>query len=189
MKNLSFAFTTTFVRAVTTLSVVIFLFTTQSATATITIFQLVGDFIMRGVLELTPVGFALRAGELGDVVEGQHGARVDDVRWVDASRPWGRTRLVAAVLTGRLGRSRVYHEERVKEHELDLFSLMEMLPRPETIENQVGVLLTKGPQRVSPFMIPMMISNTTGSHATRGSADCCANTSINPASSIRSFQS
>jgi undecaprenyl-diphosphatase len=38
-----------------------------------------------------------------------------DVRWVDASQPWGRTRLVAAVLTGRLGRSRVYHEQRVKE--------------------------------------------------------------------------
>jgi hypothetical protein len=29
------------------------------------------------------------------------------------------------------------HEERVKTHELDLFSLMEILPRPETTENQV----------------------------------------------------
>jgi undecaprenyl-diphosphatase len=37
---------------------------------------------------------------------------VVDVRIVDATRPWGRTRLVAAVLTGRLGRCRVY-EERV----------------------------------------------------------------------------
>ena len=37
---------------------------------------------------------------------------VIDVRIVDADRPWGRTRLVAAVLTGRLGRCRVY-EERV----------------------------------------------------------------------------
>jgi len=31
-----------------------------------------------------------------------------DVRLVDASSPWSRTRLVLAVLTGRLGRSRVY---------------------------------------------------------------------------------
>lgn len=37
---------------------------------------------------------------------------VVDVRIVDAVQPWARTRLVAAVLTGRLGRSRVY-EERV----------------------------------------------------------------------------
>jgi len=35
-----------------------------------------------------------------------------DVRMVDADRPWGRVRLVAAVLTGRLGRSHVY-EQRV----------------------------------------------------------------------------
>ena len=35
-----------------------------------------------------------------------------DVRLIDADKPMARTRLVAAVLTGRLGRSRVY-EERV----------------------------------------------------------------------------
>jgi undecaprenyl-diphosphatase len=35
-----------------------------------------------------------------------------DVRLVDGTRPWSRTRLAVAVLTGRLGRSRVY-EERV----------------------------------------------------------------------------
>lgn len=33
-----------------------------------------------------------------------------DVRVVDAGQPWARTRLVAAVLTGRLGRCRVYSE-------------------------------------------------------------------------------
>jgi undecaprenyl-diphosphatase len=36
-----------------------------------------------------------------------------DVRMVDASRRLGRTRLVAAVLSGRLGRCRVYEERRV----------------------------------------------------------------------------
>ncbi|MDP9101537.1 MAG: phosphatase PAP2 family protein, partial [Actinomycetota bacterium] len=33
-----------------------------------------------------------------------------DIRLLDAGRRWSRTRLVAAVLTGRLGRSRVYEE-------------------------------------------------------------------------------
>ena len=33
-----------------------------------------------------------------------------DVRYVDGDAPYARTRLVLAVLTGRLGRSRVYHE-------------------------------------------------------------------------------
>ncbi len=34
----------------------------------------------------------------------------------------------------------------------------------ETIENQVGVLLNKGPNRVSPFMIPMLIANMAGGY-------------------------
>ncbi|HZQ08131.1 MAG TPA: iron ABC transporter permease, partial [Anaerolineae bacterium] len=44
---------TTFVRAVTTLSVVIFLFTPQTTTATITIFQLVNDFNWGGATAFT----------------------------------------------------------------------------------------------------------------------------------------
>lgn len=39
---------------------------------------------------------------------------VVDVRIVSAERPWARTRLVAAVLTGLLGRSRVYEEHVVR---------------------------------------------------------------------------
>jgi undecaprenyl-diphosphatase len=39
---------------------------------------------------------------------------VVDVRIVDADKHWGRTRLVAAVLTGRLGRCRVYEERVVR---------------------------------------------------------------------------
>jgi undecaprenyl-diphosphatase len=38
-----------------------------------------------------------------------------DVRLVDAKHPWARTRMAVALLTGRLGRSRVY-EERVVGH-------------------------------------------------------------------------
>lgn len=46
-------------------------------------------------------------------------ARLDDgeldVRLVDASRPWSRTRLVFAVLTGRLGRCRVYEQRSARQ--------------------------------------------------------------------------
>jgi len=50
---------------------------------------------------------------------------VIDVRIVDAKRHWARTRLVAAVLTGRLGRCRVY-EERV----VDAISIRFLDPDP-----------------------------------------------------------
>jgi iron(III) transport system permease protein len=54
-------FVTTFVRAVTTLSVVIFLFTPRTTTATITIFQLVNDFDWGGAAAFTvgDVGMAV----------------------------------------------------------------------------------------------------------------------------------
>jgi ABC-type Fe3+ transport system permease subunit len=56
-------FVTTFVRAATTLSVVIFLFTPQSTTATITIFQLIGDFNWGGATAFTvaDIGMAVVA--------------------------------------------------------------------------------------------------------------------------------
>jgi iron(III) transport system permease protein len=61
--SLRVGFTTTFVRAVTTLSLIIFLFTTQSVTATITIFQLVGDFNWGGAAAFTvaDIGMAIIA--------------------------------------------------------------------------------------------------------------------------------
>jgi iron(III) transport system permease protein len=49
----STGFVTTFVRAITTLSVVIFLFTPSTTTATITIFQLVNDFNWGGATAFT----------------------------------------------------------------------------------------------------------------------------------------
>lgn len=51
--SLRVGFVTTFVRAVTTLSVVIFLFTPQTTVATITIFQLVNDFNWGGATAFT----------------------------------------------------------------------------------------------------------------------------------------
>jgi iron(III) transport system permease protein len=57
--SLRVGFVTTFVRAVTTLSVVIFLFTAQSTTATITIFQLVSDFNWGGATAFTVVDIGM----------------------------------------------------------------------------------------------------------------------------------
>ena len=50
---LTTGFITTFVRAITTLSVVIFLFTPSTTVATITIFQLVNDFNWGGATAFT----------------------------------------------------------------------------------------------------------------------------------------
>jgi ABC-type Fe3+ transport system permease subunit len=59
--SLRVGFVTTFVRAVTTLSVVIFLFTPQTTVATIRIFQLVNDFNWGGATAFTvaDVGMAV----------------------------------------------------------------------------------------------------------------------------------
>ena len=55
---------TTFVRAITTLSVVIFLFTPPTAVATITIFQLINDFNWGGATAFTVSVIAMAIGVL-----------------------------------------------------------------------------------------------------------------------------
>jgi iron(III) transport system permease protein len=62
--SLRVGFVTTFVRAVTTLSVVIFLFTPATTVATITIFQLVNDFNWGGATAFTVGDIALAIGAL-----------------------------------------------------------------------------------------------------------------------------
>ena len=66
---------------------------------------------------------------------------VVDVRIVDAVSPWARTRLVLAVLTGRLGRCRVYEERvvermaiRFRDPEPSLARDGETQPAPRSIE-------------------------------------------------------
>ena len=61
---LTTAFVTAFVRAITTLSVVIFLFTPSTAVATITIFQLVNDFNWGGATAFTVSVIGLAIGVL-----------------------------------------------------------------------------------------------------------------------------
>jgi iron(III) transport system permease protein len=57
--SLRVGFVTTFVRAVTTLSLLIFLFTPQTTVATITIFQLVNDFNWGGAAAFTVIDVAM----------------------------------------------------------------------------------------------------------------------------------
>src|SRR2546426_4460334 len=66
-------FVTCFVRAVTTLSLIIFLFTPRSATATITIFQLVNDFDWGGASAFTvgDIGLAIAAVTLIGFIGGR----------------------------------------------------------------------------------------------------------------------
>ena len=66
---------TTFVRAVTTLSVVIFLFTPRTTTATITIFQLVNDFNWGGATAFTVavIGMAILVLALVWFISGRRG--------------------------------------------------------------------------------------------------------------------
>ena len=71
--SLQVGFVTTFVRAVTTLSVVIFLFTPPTTVATITIFQLVNDFNWGGATAFTvaDVGLAIAVLVLVAVLGGR----------------------------------------------------------------------------------------------------------------------
>ncbi len=80
--SLRVGFVTTFVRAVTTLSVVIFLFTPPTTVATITIFQLVNDFDWGGATAFTvaDVGLAIAALVLIAIVGGRRGLALGAAR-------------------------------------------------------------------------------------------------------------
>lgn len=69
-----------------------------------------------------------------------------DIRIVDASAPWARTRLVASVLTGRLGRSKIY-EQRLAER-LEIRSLegpLRLARDGETFDGPDNFVVEKSP--------------------------------------------
>jgi diacylglycerol kinase family enzyme/membrane-associated phospholipid phosphatase len=73
---------------------------------------------------------------------------VVDVRMVDADQPWGRTRLVGAVLSGRLGRCRVYEERQADRVRLSL-SPGETLARDgETFDAPTELVLRSADRRL-----------------------------------------
>jgi len=80
--SLRVGFVTTFVRAVTTLSLVIFLFTPQTTVATITIFQLVNDFNWGGATAFTvaDVGMAVIVLTILAAVGGRRGLALGAAR-------------------------------------------------------------------------------------------------------------
>lgn len=70
-----------------------------------------------------------------------------DVRLVDADMPGGRVRLVAAVLTGRLGRCRAYEEMQVREVRVRRLDGDRRLARDgETFDGSAEFLITKCPE-------------------------------------------
>ena len=72
-----------------------------------------------------------------------------DVRIVDAVQPLARTRLVAAVLTGLLGRSRVYEERAVERMEIEFLDPDPMLARDgESQEAPTTITLRPDPRRL-----------------------------------------
>lgn len=76
-----------------------------------------------------------------------------DVRIVDAAEPWSRARLVAAVLTGRLGRCRVYEQRLVTELQVRSPDGPLRLARDgETFDGPAEFTVGKAPQRVSVFV-------------------------------------
>jgi iron(III) transport system permease protein len=80
--SLRVGFVTTFVRAVTTLSLLIFLFTAPTTVATITIFQLVNDFNWGGAAAFTvaDIGMAVIVLTIIAAVGGRRGLALGGAR-------------------------------------------------------------------------------------------------------------
>jgi diacylglycerol kinase family enzyme/membrane-associated phospholipid phosphatase len=72
-----------------------------------------------------------------------------DVRVVDAQQPWSRSRLIASVLSGRLGRCRVYEQRRVRTVRLrSLDGPFRLACDGETFEGADAVVVEKARQRL-----------------------------------------
>jgi undecaprenyl-diphosphatase len=75
-----------------------------------------------------------------------------DFRYIDGSSPWARTRLVVAILTGRLGRSKVYRQTVVKELRIrSLQGPLRLARDGETFEGTDDIIVRKLPQRVAVY--------------------------------------
>jgi undecaprenyl-diphosphatase len=94
-----------------------------------------------------PRGFAPRGGERLD--DGQL-----DVRIVDGDSPFSRTRLLLAVLTGRLGRTRVYSQRLASELQVrSLDGPLRLARDGETFEGSVQFTVSKS-ERPLPVFLP-----------------------------------
>lgn len=72
-----------------------------------------------------------------------------DVRYVDATPPWSRARLIGAILTGRLGRSHLYKQRLIKRLEVrSLQGPLRLARDGETFEGSEEFVVTKMPKRI-----------------------------------------
>jgi diacylglycerol kinase family enzyme/membrane-associated phospholipid phosphatase len=78
-----------------------------------------------------------------------------DVRLVDASAPLGRTRLILSVLTGRVGRSRIYEQKLVDKLEVrSLRGSMRLARDGETFDGSESFIVEKCAQKL-PIYVPV----------------------------------
>ena len=76
-----------------------------------------------------------------------------DLRYVDGTAPWARLRLIMAVLTGRLGASKIYHQTCVDKVTLKSNNGPLRLARDgETFEGSEEILVEKLPKRLAVFV-------------------------------------
>jgi diacylglycerol kinase family enzyme len=76
-----------------------------------------------------------------------------DFRYVDGAAPFARTRLTVAVLTGRLGRSKVYHQSVVQRLRIHSHNGPLRLARDgETFEGSEDVVIEKLPKRLAVYV-------------------------------------
>ena len=77
-----------------------------------------------------------------------------DIRIVSGSEPWSRTRLVLAVITGRLGRSRVYEARMAKQIEIkSLEGPLRLARDGETFDGSNSFVVEKHRERLSIYVL------------------------------------
>lgn len=75
-----------------------------------------------------------------------------DLRYVDATKPWARLRLAAALLTGRLGRSKVYRQALVERLEIrSLDGPLRLARDGETFEGPEKIVIAKHEKRLAVY--------------------------------------
>ncbi|MDQ3940251.1 MAG: hypothetical protein M3238_02745, partial [Actinomycetota bacterium] len=76
-----------------------------------------------------------------------------DFRYIDSAQPWARTRLILAILTGRLGRSKVYRQMSVKRlHLRSLDGPLRLARDGETFEGSDDFVVEKLDKRLAVYV-------------------------------------
>ncbi|HJR45804.1 MAG TPA: diacylglycerol kinase family protein [Actinomycetota bacterium] len=77
-----------------------------------------------------------------------------DIRYVRGDQPWSRTRLILAVLTGRLGRSKIYRQTSVERmHLRSLAGPIRLARDGETFEGPEDIVIEKLPTRLALYVL------------------------------------